>query len=264
MSRSGFYNHKQSMKRAKETTHQADIINCFIKHKMVYGRIRIRKCLLRNGIRVSEYKISRILRENGLISKYGRPKKRKRPRPTKADYTSENLVKEKFAINTRNTLWCADITEIKAYRGQKIYVSGIIDVGARKLVGWSIASHSRQEIVHNAIKMAYGRCKPDAGLIFHCDRGCQYTSNETKKLLNNFKMISSMSRPGSPTDNQPIESFWKTMKVELDDISNMKFDEAKKTIIKYIECFYNSERLHTSLDYKTPNEAWNSQTNIKI
>lgn len=257
VSRSGFYKHKKAMKKVKEITHQADVINCFHKNKGAYGRIRIRKSLLRIGIRVSEYKISRILRENNLVSKYGRPRKRKHPLKTKAEYTSENLIKKKFDVNTKNTLWCADITELRAHGGQKIYVSGIIDVGTRRVVGWNIAKHSRQEIVLEAIKMAYGRCKPNGGLIFHCDRGCQYTSNETKKTLDEFDMISSMSRPGSPTDNQPIESFWKTMKVEMDDITHMKFDEAKRTIIKYIECFYNSERLHTSLGYRTPNEVWN-------
>jgi putative transposase len=263
VSRSGYYKHKKAMKKVKESTHQTDVINCFHKNKGAYGRIRIRKYLLKKGIQVSEYKISRILSENGLVSKYGRPRKRKHPLKTKSEYASENLVKEKFKINKKNTLWCADITELKGYRGQKIYVSGIIDVGVRRIVGWSIATHSRQEIVHEAIKMAYGRCRPEKGLIFHCDRGCQYTSNETKKIIDEFNMISSMSRPGSPTDNQPIESFWKTMKIEMDDISHMKFEEAKRTIIKYIECFYNSERLHTSLAYKTPNEVWNEQSYYK-
>lgn len=259
VSRSGLYKHKKAMKKVKKITHEIDVINCFHKHNGAYGRIRIRKALLIKGIRVSEYKVNKILNANGLISKYGRPRKRKNKRKTKAEYTSENLVKEKFEIKEINKLWCADITELRAYRGLKVYVSGIIDVGARKIVGWSIATHSRQEIVHEAIKMAYGRCKPEKGLIFHCDRGSQYTSNRTKEILDEFKMVSSMSRPGSPTDNQAIETFWKTMKTEMDDISQMKFDEAKKTIIKYIECFYNSERLHTSLEYRTPNEVWNEQ-----
>lgn len=261
VSRSGYYAHKKAMSKVKEITHAEDVINCFNQSGGAYGRIRIRLALLKKGVRVSEYKVSKILNNNGLISKYGRPRKRKSPKKTKAEYTSENLVKEKCDIDTINTLWCADITELKCYKGKKLYVSGIIDVGARRLVGWHIATHSRQEIVHESIKMAYGRCKPPKGLIFHCDRGCQYTSNNTKKLLDEYKMLSSMSRPGSPTDNQPIETFWKSMKTELPNISQMKFAEAKRTIIKYIEIFYNSERLHTSLGYKTPNEIWNQQSN---
>jgi putative transposase len=247
------------MRKVKELSHYKDVINCFNKHKGAYGRIRIKKSLQRKNINVSECKISRILKENGLVSKYGRPQKRKHPRPTKAQYLSENLVKKKFEIDKKNTLWCADISEFKYSNGKKIFVSGVIDVGVRKLVGWSIATHSRQEIVHDAIEMAYNRCRPKEGLIFHCDRGCQYTSNDTKVLLDEFKMISSMSRPGSPTDNQPIETFWKTMKTEMDDISKMKFKEAKRTIVEYIELFYNNERIHTSLEYRTPNEVWDSQ-----
>lgn len=259
VSRSGYYKHKKSMERVKKIHGEIDVINCFHKHKGSYGRIRIRRALLRKGVRISEHKISKILSKNGLVSKYGRPRKRNKPRKTKAEYTSENLIKEKFKIKEANKLCCADITELRANRGIKVYVSGVIDVGTRKIVGWSIEQHSRQEIVHEAIKMAYGRCKPAKGLIFHCDRGSQYTSNRTKELLDEFNMISSMSRPGSPTDNQAIETFWKTMKTEIEDISQMKFNDAKKTIIKYIECFYNSERLHTSLEYKTPNEVWNMQ-----
>ena len=87
------------------------------------------------------------------------------------------------------------------------------------------------------------------------------SQEQLREILDKFKMVSSMSRPGSPTDNQPIETFWKTMKTEMDDISHKKFNDAKKIIIKYIECFYNSQRLHTSLDYKTPNEVWNNQIN---
>ena len=263
VSRSGYYKHKKAMKKVKKISGEIDVINCFHKHNGAYGRIRIRKALLRKGVRISEQKISKILSKNGLVSKYARPRKRNKPRKTKAEYTSENLIKEKFKIKEVNKLWCADITELRACNGRKVYVSGIIDVATRKIVGWSIAQHSRQEIVHEAINMAYGRYKPSEGLIFHCDRGSQYTSNRTKEILDKLKMVSSMSRPGSPTDNQPIETFWKTMKTEMDDISHKKFNDAKKTIIKYIECFYNSQRLHTSLDYKTPNEVWNNHVNNK-
>lgn len=261
VSRSGYYKHEEAMQRVKEIEHEDTVINCFHKSNATYGRIRIKKALSKDGIIISEYRISKILNNNGLISKYGRPRKRKNPRKTKAEYTSENLVKKKFDIKEINKLWCADITEIRAYKGIKVYVSGIIDVASRRIVGWCIATHCREEIVHNAIKMAYGRAKPEQGLIFHCDRGSQYTSNGTKKLIDKYKMISSMSRPGSPTDNQAIETFWKSMKIEMNDISKMNFNEAKKTIIKFIECFYNSERIHTSLDYRSPNDIWFNQYN---
>lgn len=246
--------------RVKDNRHEEAVIHCFEKSDRTYGRIRIKKALQREGICISEHKISRILKAHNLVSKYGRPRKRNKPKKTKSEYTSENLVKKKFEVQEINKLWCADITEIRIHHGAKIYVSGIIDVGCRKVVGWSIAKHSRQEIVQDAIRMAHGRCKPKPGLIYHCDRGCQYTAHDTKKLLDELEMVSSMSRPGSPTDNQPIETFWKTMKKEMPDVSKMKFEDAKRTIIKFIECHYNNDRLHSSLNYKTPNEVWKEQT----
>lgn len=258
MSRSGLRKHKKSIARVKNIDHEETIIHCFNKNKGKYGRIRIKKALERDGIIVSEIKISKVLNKNGLVTKYGRPRKRKAPKKTKAEYTSENLVKKKFEVKEINKLWCADISEIK-YKDGKIYISGVIDVGSRKLVGWDIARHARQSIVQNSIEMAVGRCQPGKELIYHCDRGCQYTANDTKNLLDHYGIKSSMSRPGSPTDNQPIETFWKTLKIEIDDISKMKFDDAKKTIIKFIELEYNSDRLHSALDFKTPNEVWDEQ-----
>lgn len=258
VSRSGLRKHKKSLATVKKLDHVDDIINCFHKNKAKYGRVRIKRDLARQGIIVSEVKISRILSSNGLVSKYGRPRKRKAPKKTKSEYTSENLVKKKFEVKEINKLWCADISELK-YKTGRLYISGIIDVGARRLVGWSIERHARQEIVHESIEMAVGRCQPEKDLIYHCDRGCQYTSNATKGLLDRYGFKSSMSRPGSPTDNQPIETFWKTLKTEMDDISKMNYKDAKKTIIKYIELEYNSDRLHSSLNYKTPNEVWQEQ-----
>ncbi|WMJ79599.1 IS3 family transposase [Clostridium sp. MB40-C1] len=254
VSRSGLFKHKCKNKTVKELEIEQEVINCFKKHGGNYGRIHIRKALLRNDIKVTEPRITAILKKNGLYDKYGR-KRKNHLKKTPAEYLSENLVKDKFVITEPNTLWCADITEIKIYKS-KLYVSGIIDVASRKIVGWSIRPHMRQEIVHEAINMAYYRFNPKEDLIFHSDRGCQYTSNSTKNLLIKYKMKSSMSRPGSPNDNQPIETFWKTLKQEIKDISKLRFKEAKRAIIKYIELYYNSDRIHSSLGYKTPNEFW--------
>ncbi len=254
MSRSGLYKHKFKCKTVKEIEVEQEVINCFKRHHGNYGRIRIRKELLNRDIHVSEPKITSILKHNGLQPKCGK-KRKSYAKKTSAEYLSENLVVDKFSITNPNALWCADITEIKIYKS-KLYLSAIIDVASRRIVGWNINTHMRQEIVHEAINMAYHRFKPTEGVIFHSDRGCQYTSNATKDILIGYKMRSSMSRPGNPSDNQPIETFWKTLKQEIEDISKLKFKEAKRAIIKYIELYYNSDRMHSSLDYKTPNQFW--------
>ena len=90
----------------------------------------------------------------------------------------------------------------------------------------------------------------------HTDGGSQFCSKKTTELIEKAGFIKSMSRPGVPQDNQPIESFWKTMKREMPSIRHMKFEQAKATIVEYIELYYNSERLHSSINYRIPNEAY--------
>lgn len=240
---------------------EQQVISCFNKHKKNYGRIRIKKELERCGVFISECMVARIMRENGLVSKGGRKKRSTKPKKTPAEYISENLFREIRKSTEHkdikpNTIWSADLSEFKCYKG-KFYASGIIDVASKKVVGIHTDSNMRQELVHETIEMAYNRFSPKEGIIFHSDRGSQYTANKTKKLLDNFNMKSSMSRPGSPNDNQPIESLWKTIKHEIgDELAKLPYEKAKLKLIKHIEFYYNSDRLHSSLGYITPNEYW--------
>ena len=252
VSRSGYYSHKRQNER-EVSEQEGQVIHCFEKHRGNYGRIRIRKELLHSGIDVSEYKIARIMKKYGLEAKSGRTGKTKRSKPTEKQYIEENLIKDKFAVTDPNYLWCSDITELKCHH-QSIYVCGVIDVATRRLVGWDIAKHQRQEIVQNAFKMAIGR-NPDrpVGAVYHSDRGCQYTAKKTKQLVEQNGFRKSMSRPGTPSDNQPIESFWKTLECELSDIRHLTFEETERKIVEYIELYYNSERLHSGINYSIPN-----------
>ncbi len=253
VSKSGYYSHK--IQSACEITEiEKAVINCFKKHNRNYGRIRIRKELLNECMNISEYRIARILKKYGLVAKSGRTGKPKQPKPTEQQYIEENLIKDKFSVKIPNYLWCSDITELNCYR-QKIYLCGVIDVATRRLVGWDIAKHQRQEIVQNAFNMAVGRNpnRPE-GAVYHSDRGCQYTAKKTKELVEQNGFRKSMSRPGTPSDNQPIESFWKTLEWEMTDIRNLPFEEASRKIVEYIELYYNSERLHSGINYSVPNQ----------
>ena len=229
------------------------MIHCFEKNNGNYGRIRIRKALLRENIDVSEYRIAKILKQNHLEAKSGRKGRRKSARPTEQQYIEENLIKEKFEVTTPNALWCSDITELHCL--SKIYLCGIIDVGTRRLVGWAIARNQTQAIVQNAFLMAVGRNPyiPRAA-VYHSDRGCQYTAKRTKELVESNGFKKSMSPPGSPKDNQPIESFWRTLECEISNIRNLTFDQASLEIVNYIEMYYNSSRLHSGIGYEIPNE----------
>ena len=253
MSRSEYYRiSKEQDNEEKEL--ENEVINCFKKHKGNYGRIRIRKELLGKSINVSEYRISRMLKRNGLVAKNGRTGKPRPPKPTDQQYIEENLIKDKFKITEANYLWCSDITELKYYHS-KLYVCGIIDVATRRIVGWAIAKNQTQRLVQEAFKMAIGKNpQRPKDAVYHSDRGCQYTAKKTKQLVEENGFRKSMSRPGTPSDNQPIESFWKTLECEMADISHLTFEEASRKIVEYIELYYNSERLHSGIGYNIPND----------
>ncbi len=254
MSRGGYYKSRKQP-QSEEKAVEYLVINCFEKHKGRYGRKRIKKELERQGTRISENKIARILRENKLTALGGNQKKRKNTSEnTEERYIEENLIWNKIDVTIPNYLWCSDIKEFK-YGGGKLYTCGIIDVGTRRLVGWAIAKNQTQTLVQDAFKMAIGRNPQRAdNAIYHSDRGCQYTAKRTKEMVEKNGFRKSMSRPGRPNDNQPIESFWHTMSVELPNVRKLDYQAATRAIVEYIEMYYNSSRLHSGIGYNIPNE----------
>ena len=138
----------------KET--EKAVVHCFEKNHGNYGRIRIRKARLADGLAVSEQKIARILKKYELHAKSGRKGTVRKSKPNAEQYIEENLIADKFAVTEPNYLWCSDITELKCAAG-KLYLCGIIDVATRRLVGWSMAKHQRQELVQECIRMAVGK-----------------------------------------------------------------------------------------------------------
>ena len=259
MSRSAYYRTPKK-KESEEIEIEKAVINCFEKHNGNYGRIRIKKDLGRKSMVASESKIARILREHGLVAKSGRTGRKKAPQPSEEQYVEENLIKDKFEVSKPNYLWCSDITELIC-KGSKVYVCGVIDVATRRLVGWSIKRHQRQEIVQEAFDMAVGRNpKRPTDAVYHSDRGCQYTAKRTKELIERYGFRKSMSRPGTPSDNQPIESFWRTLECEMPDIRHLTFEEASRVLVRFFEFYYNSDRLHSGIGYLTPNECFQKLT----
>lgn len=127
-------------------------------------------------------------------------------------------------------------------------------MATRRIVGWSVGRRQTKELVREALEMAAGRNpqRPE-GAVYHSDRGSQYTAKAIKELVEGLGLKKSMSRPGRPNDNQPIESFWHTMEIEMEDISQKNYEESKRTIARYIEIYYNAERIHSGIGYETPN-----------
>ncbi len=262
VSRSSYYRKIKPMKD-EEIRLEDLIVSTFKKHKKAYGRIRIKKELEKENVSVSEWKIAKIMKKHNLVAKGGRKRSKKSCEQHKAlakeKVMKQNLIKDKFAITEANKLWSTDISEFKIARGRKLYVCAILDVATRRVVGWEIALHMREIIVHKAFLMAYGR-NPNMPneRYYHSDGVSQFTSIETTVLVEKMGFIKSVSRPGVCQDNQPIESFWKTIKREMTSIRHMTFDEAKITIVEYIEMYYNSVRIHSSIGYQSPNDFYNN------
>lgn len=250
------YNKNRSS-RVNEKHLEKAVINCFFKHDGNYGRPRIKRALEKEGIVISEGKIASIMKKHGLIAKAGRRRKRKMPKKSDEQYIKENLLLNKdLSKLKRNEVWSSDITEIRIYR-KVLYIAGVIDIASKRLLGFHMATHMRQELVHQAIKMAASKIETTDGIIFHSDRGSQYTAKQTQGLLSSLKIIQSMSRPGKPNDNQIIESLWNSIKTEIGAIESLPKKEAIKKIYKYLGEYYNEVRIHSGIGYKTPMEAYN-------
>ena len=164
------------------------------------------------------------------------------------------MLDRRFEVNEPNKVWGSDITYIPTDEGW-LYLSGVLDLCTKTVVGWSMADKLESSLVTDALKMAYRRRLPGTGLLHHSDRGSQYASEEYRRLLSRYGMRISMSRKGDCWDNAVVESFFGTLKTEL--VHHRRYrsrQEARRDIFEYIEVFYNRQRLHSSLGYMSPAE----------
>ena len=163
-----------------------------------------------------------------------------------------NVLDRRFEGWVINRAWVADLTYIATAEGW-LYLACILDLGSRRVVGWSMSERMKAKLVCDALTMAYWHRKPAPGLIMHSDRGVQYAGDEHRKLITRYRMVQSMSRKGNCWDNSPMESFFKTLKVEW--VNRFRYAtraQARLDLVNWIEGFYNSLRLHSSIDYRSP------------
>ncbi len=165
-----------------------------------------------------------------------------------------NLLDRQFKVKEPDQFYVSDITYIWTQEGW-LYLAVVIDLFSRQVVGWSMSSRMKTDLVINALTMARWRRHPGARVIFHSDRGSQYCSKKFQKELKMYGMISSMSRKGNCWDNAVAESFFGSLKTERIFFVNYKTREnARRDIVDYIEMFYNSQRRHSYLGYISPKE----------
>lgn len=166
---------------------------------------------------------------------------------------SPNLLKRNFTTDKPNRVWVSDLTYLRTAQGW-LYLCVFLDLFSRKIVGWSMSDNMEASNTRRALEMAIGSRRPEAGLIIHSDRGVQYASAEFRQVLKANGFVQSMSGKGDCLDNACAESFFGTLKSELAANVFGSHAEARREVFDYIECFYNTERMHSYLGYKSPME----------
>jgi putative transposase len=256
LSRSGYYEWLQNPKcdRIKEDEEITKMIKqVFEEGRGTYGSRRIKKRLAQKKITVSRNRITRLMKGSNLVCKT----KRKFKATTDSKHNkqvSPNLLARKFNVPKANQYWVGDITYVPTEEGW-LYLATVIDLYSRKVVGWSMNSNMKAELVNNALLMALWQRKPVKGLVWHTDRGSQYASDSHRAIIKQHHITQSMSRKGDCWDNAVAESFFHTLKTELTHQCKFKTrEEARHAIFEYIEVFYNRIRIHSANDYLSPVE----------
>lgn len=199
---------------------------------------------------------NRVRRQMRVMSLYARYNRRyKTTTHAKPDRpVAPNLMNREFVASAPNSKWLSDITYVRTAEGW-LYLAVVLDLYARRVVGWSLSSRLKDELTQSALKMALAQRSVGNGLLHHSDRGSQYTSNDYRQLLAKNKVVVSMSRPANAWDNAPMESFFASLKSELTFHCHFHTrDQARQAIFEYIEVFYNRQRPHSALGYRSPVE----------
>lgn len=220
-----------------------------------YGVPRVVAQLRREGMSCSKKRIARLMTLLGLVGR----QKRRTKRTTEADPGAEvqpDLLQRQFSPEQLepNQVWVGDISYLRTWEGWS-YLATVIDLASRRVIGFAVADHMRAELVCQALRMALGQRRSAPGLIFHSDRGSQYTAKAYRALLSEHGLRQSLSRPRQCWDNAVAESFFATLKVELVYRQPLPTREAARAaVFEYVEVFYNRQRLHSSLGYRPPAE----------
>ena len=259
VSRDAFYKW-QNGHLAPRCTKDAEMIRLIreiqIHHHFRYGSPRIKKELLQvYGKRVNIKKIARLLRENNLNAR----RRRKFIPTTNSNHgfaVCDNILNRQFSACFPGEKWVSDITYLRTSCGW-VYLTVVLDLFDRKVIGWALSTN--METVNTsipALQMAFKNRKAPNGLIFHSDQGVQYCSKEFRQNLETFcpTVRQSMSRKGNCWDNACAESFFKTLKTELETLDGKhSASDVRTSVFMYIEAYYNRIRLHSALDYYAPN-----------
>jgi putative transposase len=227
-----------------------------------YGSRRMRRALNALGYPVGRRKARSLMREAGVKARY-RKKYKVTTNSNHKQPVFENVLDREFDTAGPDQAYVSDITYIWTQEGW-LYLAVFIDLFSRRIVGWSMGSRMKARLVADALRMAMWQRRPDAGLIVHSDRGSQYASKAYRGLLKANAFVGSMSRKGDCWDNAVAESFFASLKKERVQWRHYQTRaEAQQDILDYIVMFYNSRRLHSTLDYTSPNDYESAMVELK-
>jgi transposase InsO family protein len=257
LSRSGYYarQHRPESRHAREDRRL--LVHVQAAHqetRAAYGAVKLWRALQQRGLGCGKHRVARLRRAAGMTARRTHRYRETRQQSPTSYPVVANTLQRAFAVPQPNRVWVGDITFIPTRAGW-LHLAVLVDLFARRIVGWAMSATIDGALVTRALEMALTRRRARHGLIHHTDQGRQYATGTYQHLLHAHGMIPSMSRKGDCFDNACAESFFSTLKNEL--VHHATFhtrEEARTAIFEYIEVFYNRQRLHQTLGYLTPAE----------
>jgi len=257
VSRSGFYGWRRRgpSARTQANRHLTEQIRALHQQtREAYGARKMWQLLNREGVPCGRHRVARLRRLAGIVALRRRRYVRTVQARHQDSVTIPNRLNQQFAVSAKNRVWAADYTFVPTRTGW-LYVAVILDLYSRRIVGWAMSPRQTLTLVAEAWWMAWQRRRPAPGLVHHSDQGNQYRAGLYQQLLARRGVVVSMSRKGNCYDNAPVESFFSSLKNELVRHRNFaQHTEARYAIAEYIEVFYNRQRLHQALGYRSPEE----------
>jgi transposase InsO family protein len=254
VSASGYYAWRQRPEGAREAANHNLVTEIRRVHgdsKGRYGSPRVHATLRAEGRRIGRNRVAKLMRRHGICAR----QRRRFCLTTDSRHdlpVAPNLLGRRFTASAPDRVWLADITYIPTAEGW-LYLAVVLDMFSRRVVGWAMDERITQELALNALRMAIATRRPAPSLLHHSDRGSQYAAHAYRRLLANHGMRCSMSRKADCWDNAPMESFFSSLKTELDDASSYQTRQAARSeLFQFIEGFYNRHRLHSAIGYMTP------------
>jgi transposase InsO family protein len=251
VSRSGYYAWKK--RGSKSTDVDNAVRSCFEKHKARAGAPKIHKEVQAQGLMISQRTVGRKMAKLGLRPRYIKPFRYPKNK-NQSRFIAENLLDRQFCADAPNRKWVSDISYLRTTEGW-LYLCVVIDLYSRAVIGWQLSESVDQHLVLDAIRAALLARAYPKHVLFHSDQGSQYTCDSVQSILNQYQMTVSMSRRANCWDNSVAESFFRNLKQETfynQSIQNKQL--TKRAVFEYIECYYNTVRRHSAINYDSPRQ----------